>query len=127
MEAGEPNCEEVELVCTWGAMIRGRRGLRSAFGWVWGGRRKETSARRGRGEEDVVVEDAGLLAPGALYVSVVYTATALPPDNIKKEALWAYNITPTYGPGLDSTTKVDSAKKPGSIVLSLGLTFSTTA
>ena len=28
------------------------------------------------GEEDVV-EDAGLLAPGALYVSVVYTATSL--------------------------------------------------
>ena len=30
-----------------------------------------------RGAEDVVEEDAGLLAPGALYVSVVYTATSL--------------------------------------------------
>ena len=59
----------------------------------------------------------GLLAPGALYVSVVYTVTALPAPiyNIKNKSRGP--ITSHRLMGLDSTTKVDSAKKPSPIIL----------
>jgi len=76
-------------VCTWAISDdKGEREATSAFDWGGAVERDKRTTRRDRGEEDAVVEveDACLLAPGALYVSVVYTVTALPSDNIKKEA-----------------------------------------